>query len=312
VVDVRAASCAFGAIRAVRDVNLRIGCGEMFGLIGHNGAGKSTLFKLMLGLLEPDGGEIRIDGVPTTSRQFRHVRRRIGYLPENVALYGNLSALETLRFFARLKRADPRACASVLERVGLAHAAHRRVREYSRGMRQRLGFAQALLGRPGILFLDEATSGLDPQAIHGFYAVLRELRAQEGVTVVITSHVLAEIQQRVDRLAIMAGGAIAALGTVAELRAQAATPLRIQIVLPAGDTALAQAIGQSLARQGLDMQAVANAPAHWLIRCPRPQKMAALTALAGFGARLLDISVQEASLEDVFFGFADQQPEGGA
>ncbi|MBS0312336.1 MAG: ABC transporter ATP-binding protein, partial [Proteobacteria bacterium] len=214
----------YGNIRAVDGVDLDIRSGELFGLIGHNGAGKSTLFKMMLGLTPTTAGDIHIDGALVTGRDFRAVRRTVGYLPENVVLYDNLTGLETLWFFARLKGVSPAEAGPTLERVGLAHAAKRRVREYSKGMRQRLGFAQALLGKPRILFLDEPTTGLDPEAIRSFYATLRQLRS-EGVTTVITSHILAEIQERVDRIAIMAAGKVQARGTVQDLREQVDLPL---------------------------------------------------------------------------------------
>ncbi|MBS0318681.1 MAG: ABC transporter ATP-binding protein, partial [Proteobacteria bacterium] len=178
----------FGALHAVDGVDLDIPPGEIFGLIGHNGAGKSTLFKMMLGLLAPTAGAILVAGTSVGGRHFRAVRRQLGYLPENVVLYDNLDGLETLRFFARLKGAPLAECPAMLEKVGLAHAGRRPVREYSKGMRQRLGFAQALLGKPRVLFLDEPTNGLDPQAIRDFYALLHGLQRQ-GVTIVITSHI---------------------------------------------------------------------------------------------------------------------------
>ena len=181
----------FGPTRAVDGVDLTVRTGELFGLIGHNGAGKTTLFKMMLGLLPPTRGDIRIDGQPVCGDAFREVRRRIGYLPESLALYDNLSGLEIMQFFARLKNADLASCLPLLEKVGLADAARRRVRGYSKGMRQRLGFAQALLGSPRLLFLDEPTNGLDPQGIREFYQLLRELREQ-GVTALLSSHILAK------------------------------------------------------------------------------------------------------------------------
>src|SRR5688572_29425221 len=142
----------YGAVHAVDGIDLDVRRGEVFGLIGHNGAGKSTLLKMMLRLIKPTAGEIRIRGAPVSGRGFRSVRRRIGYLPENVVLYDNLSGIETLHFFAKLKDAPERDCQAVLDRVGLTHAGHRPVHDYSKGMRQRLGFAQALLGRPKVLF----------------------------------------------------------------------------------------------------------------------------------------------------------------
>ncbi|QID19905.1 ABC transporter ATP-binding protein [Nitrogeniibacter mangrovi] len=299
MIEARGVVRHFGKVQAVNGVDLCVGRGELFGLIGHNGAGKSTMFKMMLGLLAPTAGEIRIDGVPVSGRHFREVRRRIGYLPENVVLYDNLTALETLHFFARLKRADASEAPALLERVGLGHAARRRVREFSKGMRQRLGFAQALLGRPQLLFLDEPTSGLDPEAIRDFYAVLRGLKA-EGVTMILTSHILAEIQERVDRLAIMAKGRVQATGTVQALREQMDLPLWFEVRVADWDfEAVRAALGH------LPVSAIEARGDHVAVQCQREAKMAVIAALAALGSRVLDLTVREPSLEDVFFGFSD-------
>ena len=298
-VSLRGVTKHYGALHAVDGVDLDIARGEIFGLIGHNGAGKSTLFKMMLGLIPATSGEILVGGASVRGRGFRAARRHLGYLPENVVLYDNLNGLETLRFFARLKHAPLAQCQPVLERVGLAHAGKRPVREYSKGMRQRLGFAQALLGSPQVLFLDEPTSGLDPQAIRDFYATLRGLQA-EGVTIIITSHILAELQERVGRLAILSAGKVQAVGSVQALREQTHMPLVFELQLQAGDTpAIAQALEHATA-------ATPEPTAQGLrLACPREQKMAVLAALAPFGARVLDIKMHEPSLEDVFFGFSD-------
>ena len=291
----------FGSLHAVDGVDLDIPQGEIFGLIGHNGAGKSTLFKMMLGLLAPTSGSILVAGTPVGGRNFRAARRQLGYLPENVVLYDNLDGLETLHFFARLKGAPLAECPAMLEKVGLAHAGKRPVREYSKGMRQRLGFAQALLGNPQVLLLDEPTNGLDPQAIRDFYATLRELQAG-GVTIVITSHILAELQERVDRLAILAAGKLQALGSVQALREQAQMPLTIELALneadiPAAVLALAPLAG---------ITTTANTNASGLsISCPRGAKMAVLGALGPLGAKVLDVNIIEPSLEDVYFGLRE-------
>ena len=293
----------FGKVRAVDEVSLDIQRGELFGLIGHNGAGKSTLFRMMLGLLGVTSGEILINGVSVSGRGARAVRRSIGYLPENVVLYDNLNAYETLRFFSRLKNVAGDDAARVLDLVGLTGAARRRVREYSKGMRQRLGFAQALLGSPQLLFLDEPTNGLDPEAIRAFYAILRKLRDQ-GVTIIITSHILAEIQQRVDRLAILAGGKLVALGTVGELREKLELPLVFEVRTAAAEApALAEAL-QTVAVHAVHSEAegdVVTVQAEVL----RTRKMEGFAVLAGFAGTVLDFNVREPSLEDVFFGFAD-------
>ena len=298
-IDIQGIHKHYGALHAVDGINLRIARGEILGLIGHNGAGKSTLFKLMLGLETPTAGSIRLNGVPVQGRGFRAARRSLGYLPEHVVLYDNLNGLETLRFFARLKGAPLSQCAELLDRVGLAHAGSRPVREYSKGMRQRLGFAQALLGAPQVLLLDEPTNGLDPQAIRDFYATLRSLQGQ-GVTIVITSHILAELQERVDRLAILASGKLQALGSVQALREQMHMPLSIGLTLspenvPVALAALATLPGvtPTSTRDGLQLA------------CPREQKIAVIGALAPLGARLLDLQIQEPSLEDLYFGLRE-------
>ena len=303
IIRASAVTKRFDRFTAVDQISLDIHRGEVFGLIGHNGAGKSTLFKMMLGLLAPTSGSIHIAGEPVDGAAARGVRRRIGYLPENVALWDNLSGLETLRFFARLKRIDTGTCAPMLERVGLGHAGDRPVRAYSKGMRQRLGFAQALLGQPQVLFLDEPTTGLDPRAIHFFWDTLAELRAQ-GLTIVLTSHILAELQNRVDRVAVMTNGRLQALGNLAELRAQFDLPLKLRAQLSPGIAApalarLLDALPPPLA--GIPRQRTADT---LLFNAPRGHKMALLQYLLRWPDQVLDVQVQEPSLEDMFF--ADQ------
>ncbi|MCC7120602.1 MAG: ABC transporter ATP-binding protein [Gammaproteobacteria bacterium] len=295
-VDVRDVSRHYGAVRAVDGVDLAIARGELFGLIGHNGAGKSTLFKMMLGLVRPTRGSVRVDGTEVGGSAFRAVRRRIGYLPENVVFYDNLSGYETLRFFARLKGTSEAGCAGLLDRVGLAHAARRRLREYSKGMRQRLGLAQALLGDPHLLFLDEPTTGLDPEGIRDFYAILLELK-DGGATIVLTSHILAEIQQRVDRLAIMADGRVRAVGSVQALRAERDLPVRIGV-----DVAPGMLVDVRTALGILPVDVRETDHSRLEIAAPRALKLDVLTALTAAGAAIRDVDIREATLEDLFFG----------
>ena len=295
VIDLQGVTKRYGAFTAVNGVDLQVHSGALFGLIGHNGAGKSTLFKMMLGLISPDGGDIRIAGTLVRDRAFRAVRRRIGYLPENLVLYDNLRGLETLRFFARLKGADLASCPVLLERVGLTTAGTRPVRAYSKGMRQRLGLAQALLGTPQVLFLDEPGNGLDPAAIRDFYVILQELR-QQGTTVVITSHILNELEARVDRLAIMVNGRVCATGSVQELRDRSGMPLTVRARVE-GTTADAL---RACVPSAIDVVA-ADEPGSFALRCEREAKMPTLAALHALGSRLQDVQVREPSLEDLFF-----------
>ncbi|MDE2439615.1 MAG: ABC transporter ATP-binding protein [Betaproteobacteria bacterium] len=300
LIEIRNVHKAYGAVKAVNGVDLAVAPGELFGLIGHNGAGKTTLFKMMLGLLPTSSGEIHIGGQAVRGEAFREVRRSIGYLPESLALYDNLTGLETLHFFARLKGVARSSCPTLLEKVGLAGASGQRVRNYSKGMRQRLGFAQALLGSPRLLFLDEPTNGLDPQGILEFYRILADLR-QGGVTVVLTSHILAEIQQRVDRLALMRNGRIQALGTVQSLRDVRDMPLTLQISFRSGAASI---LRQGLSAQGIENIEIGDGFARF--GCPRRLKMPVLSMLAELGPAISDIEVHEPSLEDVFLGYSEE------
>jgi Cu-processing system ATP-binding protein len=298
MIEVKDVARRYGEVRAVDGVALHVAAGQVFGLIGHNGAGKSTLFKMMLGLVAPSAGEIRIGGEAVGGPRFREVRRGIGYLPENVVFHDNLTGLETLAFFARLKGVERAQCAPLLERVGLAGAAGRRVKGYSKGMRQRLGFAQALLGHPRLLFLDEPTTGLDPEGIREFYAIVRGLR-EAGATIVLTSHILSEIQERVDRLAIMKAGRIQACGTVQSLREAAHLPLWFELELAAGAQASLEG-----ALTGLGVQPLHREGDAFSLQCPRESKMAVLAALAALGSRVRDLRLREPSLEDIFLGYS--------
>lgn len=301
VVEIRNVSRDFGEIQAVSDVSLDILEGETLGLIGHNGAGKSTLFKLMLGLIPPSAGSILIRGTPVHGNAFRQLRRSIGYLPENLAFYNNLSGLETLRFFASLKGCPHDQCLPLMQQVGLSHAVHRRVDGYSKGMRQRLGFAQALLGQPRILFLDEPTNGLDPEGIRDFYRQLHELN-KRGVTVVITSHILSEIQERVDRLAVMKNGHLHALGSIRQLRERTDLPLSIQLILQCPPRALQDAL------QGAAIESLEIEDQTAVIRCRHAQKMDILQRIHTLGDKVLDLNVRDASLEDVFLRYEANKP----
>lgn len=222
-IDISSLNKHFGKLHAVSDMTFSVAAGECVALAGHNGAGKSTLMKMMLGLLRPDSGELRIFGHAPGSRE---ARMRGGYLPETVSLYPALTGREALAFYARLKKQPLAGNKGLLEKVGIEKAADRRVGTYSKGMRQRLALAQALLGNPQILFLDEPTTGLDPASRQQFYDILRELRGQ-GTGIILSSHALAELVGQVDRIVIMKNGVKTADGTLQSLREDAGLPTRI-------------------------------------------------------------------------------------
>ena len=226
-VNIGSVSKLYGCLKALAHVSFDLGEGEMVALIGHNGAGKTTLMKLMLGLIRPTGGSIEVLGDNPAAGEFAG-RRQLGYLPENVSFDAALTGRETQTFYARLKREPVAKALELLDAVGLGAAAGRRVGTYSKGMRQRLGLAQALIGRPRVLLLDEPTTGLDPELRQTFYEVIQRLAAG-GTTVLLSSHALTELEERAGRVIIMNRGIKVADGSIEGLRNIARLPTRIRL-----------------------------------------------------------------------------------
>jgi len=204
-------------VRALNSLSLNVHKGEVFGLLGPNGSGKTTTLKLLLGLLFPTEGEITILGEPAAAVK---KNERIGYLPEESYLYRFLNAEETLDFYGRLFDMPPAVrkerAEELIELVGLDHARHRQLKEYSKGMTRRIGLAQALINDPDLLLLDEPTSGLDPLGTRDMKDMILKLR-DEGKTVVMCSHLLADVQDVCDRIAILYAGELKVMGRVEEL-----------------------------------------------------------------------------------------------
>ena len=209
----------YGAATAVNGIDLSIRRGEIFGLLGPNGAGKTTTILMLLGLTEPSGGRVRVAGFDPV-RQPLAVKRRVGYMPDSVGFYDNLTARHNLRYSARLMGLDPAEAEGRIEaalaKVRLADVADKRAGTFSHGMRQRLGLAEIWLKQAEVAILDEPTSGLDPQSTHEFLDMIRELRA-EHVAVMISSHLLDQVQSVCDRVALFSSGKVVLQGTVREL-----------------------------------------------------------------------------------------------
>jgi ABC-2 type transport system ATP-binding protein len=204
-------------VEALRALDLKVNRGEIFGLLGPNGSGKTTTIKLLLGLLFPTRGDALIFNEPTTSVA---KNERIGYLPEESYLYKFLNAEETLHFYGRLFKITAgerkKRVARLIDLVGLSHAKHRQLREYSKGMQRRIGLAQALINEPELILLDEPTSGLDPIGTAEIKDLIRDLRTQ-GKTIVLSGHLLADMQDICDRIAILHKGELKELGRVSDL-----------------------------------------------------------------------------------------------
>lgn len=232
-IEVAGLTKRYGPVEAVRDVSFALEPGEIVALVGHNGAGKTTLLKLLLGLVHPTAGSVRVLGENPAAGEFE-ARQRLGFLPENVSFNPALTGRELLSFYARLKGQSVTDALELLNRVGLGSASSRRLGTYSKGMRQRLGLAQALLGEPRVLLLDEPTSGLDPALRLDFYDIV-EARRASGTTVVLSSHALAELGDRAGRIIILNQGRMVANGTIDELRHLARLPAKIRCRSTEGD-----------------------------------------------------------------------------
>ncbi len=223
VVELNQVKKHFDGVAAIKELSLTIEKGEVLGLFGHNGAGKTTTMKLILGLLTPTEGSVSVFGHSPASPQFSDYRYHLGFLPENVSFYQQLTGKEVLAYFAKLKKVNKKRVVQLFDEVGLSHAINRKVKTYSKGMKQRLGLAQALLTEPKLLLLDEPTVGLDPIATQDFYTMVDQLK-KSGCSVVLCSHVLPGVEKHIDRAAILGSGQLQALGTLAELREQAELP----------------------------------------------------------------------------------------
>ncbi len=242
-------------VQALNSLTLDVRKGEVFGLLGPNGSGKTTTLKLLLGLLFPSGGEVRVLGKPAHDVD---KNERIGYLPEESYLYRFLNADETLDFYGRLFNMSPgerkERRDQLIERVGLQHARRRQLKEYSKGMTRRIGLAQALINNPELVLLDEPTSGLDPLGTRDMKDLILSLKA-EGKTVVMSSHLLADVQDVCDRIAILYGGELKVLGNVHELlESRDETLLRTSRL---SDEALAD-VKAALEKHGLDLKEVTH------------------------------------------------------
>ncbi len=291
ILDIRDLDVTFGKFRALQGVSLSVQPAETLALLGHNGAGKSTLFKSVLGFLKPAAGQISVTGAPAGSDS---ARTAINYLPENVAFQRNLTGLEVLRYFSGLRRAPRAKVLPLLERVGLIDAAKRPVGTYSKGMRQRLGLAQAMVGEPRLLLLDEPTSGLDPVSRRDFYDIIAEASAR-GSAVLLSSHGLEEIEHKVDRVSILSKGKLRATGTLNDLSRNAALPVRIRATASNGEVERLHELigGNRYNGRSVDLL------------CRPDEKLKLLGHIGGLGAIVSDVDVHVPGLAEVYRYYSD-------
>ncbi len=293
ILEVEKLCKSHGRAEVLRDVSLQVKPGERVALLGHNGAGKTTLMKLILGLMAPSAGLIEVVGSQPGSAE---ARRAVAYLPEAVAFHRALTGREQLTLFARLSGETTRKVAPLLERVGLSDAADRRIGTWSKGMRQRLGLAQVLLGQPKVALLDEPASGLDPISRAELYAIIDELAAQ-GTALLISSHALTEMEARTDRIAILRQGQLVADDTLPRLSARAGLPIRLRLTAQGSD---ATELHERLGGQRVNGASVE-------LFCQPGEKMERLARISALGSLVADLDIAPPSLEDLYRHYSGEE-----
>lgn len=290
----------YGAVTALDGPSFDIPSGSTFGVLGTNGAGKTTLFELLVGHDEPDAGRITVGGLDATTAG-HSVRERVGFLPERVGFPGIMSGREVLSVHARIRGIGSDRNLRIeeaLETVGLADDADRAVSGYSNGMRRRLGLAGVLLADPPVLVLDEPTAGLDPQGVEDFHRIVERIDRETDATVVLSSHVLPEVERLCDEVAILHDGQLCAAGSVEELRQDVDGLATVRVRPITVDTR--SEIRETLARFG----SVTGANGTLELACEREEVLAVVDAIDDDA--IADLEIDTPGLETVF-----QQAVGG-
>jgi ABC-2 type transport system ATP-binding protein len=293
VITIQGLTKRFGQVTAVDDLSFEVDQGTVVGFLGPNGAGKTTTLRMLLGLVTPTWGSARIDGRPY--RELTNPIRQVGAVLEASSFHPGRSARNHLRVIATAAGLPLAQADAVLDQVGLAGAAGRRVGGFSLGMRQRLGLATALLGDPQVLILDEPANGLDPEGVHWLRGLLRQL-ADQGRTVLVSSHVLAEVAQTVDQVVIIARGRLVTQSTLADLTARTDQLVRVRTPQPEALRSLLAAQGIHADPDGTD-QLVATGTTSEAVG----------KAAAAAGIVLYEMGVERSNLEDVFLQLTSQQ-----
>lgn len=302
IVETRDLTKRYGNVVAVDGLNFQLEQGEIFGLLGPNGAGKTTTILMLMGLSEPTSGSVRVLGFDPV-RQPIEVKRVVGYLPEHVAMYDDLSARENLHYTADLNGIPfdeaKRRIRDALERVGLADVADKPVREFSHGMRQRLGIADVLVKKPRLVILDEPTLGLDPEAVNQLLDLILAMTREERLTVLLSSHQLQQVQRICSRVGIFVKGKMIAQGTITQLAEQLAGGMRTLEVRaePSGAELV------ELLKQIKGVVKVESDTTHYLVRATAEVRPEIARAIATRGWSLYHLRERDYGLEEIYLKY---------
>lgn len=300
VIETKALCKQYGPHTAVDHVELHVPQGCVYGFIGPNGAGKSTTMKMLLGLIHPTAGRVRLLGQELTEKSRLPLLRQTGSLIESPAGYLHLTAQENLEIVADLKGVPHKDIGRVLDIVHLTQDRNRRVGQYSLGMKQRLGIAMALLGSPKLLILDEPTNGLDPSGIQEMRALIRNMPAATGATVLISSHLLGEMEQMVEQIGIIDHGHILFEGPLTELQRHSRGNVTLRLLDPAKAAPILRANG--LTAHG-DSCVVTLPPLRDSLLADLVQKLAAC------GAGVVELTPHTKTLEEIFLSLTSEEAD---
>ncbi|HDO19285.1 MAG TPA: ABC transporter ATP-binding protein [Thermoplasmatales archaeon] len=299
-IEVRDLSKTYGSIRAVDGISFHVNKGEIFGFLGPNGAGKTTTIKSILGFIHPDSGEILINGIDINANG-KEAKRGVGYLSERVSFYDNLTAYQNLNFYADMKMIPKDDYLRLLEEFDLLNAAKKKVKTFSKGMKQRLGLVNAFMGNPSLIILDEPSNGLDPRGV----ALVRKkiLQMKEiGTTIFISSHILSEIQAVCDRVAIINKGKIVATDSVEKLGERLRLKPKMIIKLEKPSDEIIKAV-ESIS--GVESVSVHDNKLE--VVCESSAKSTVILTIEERGGKIVDIKIVEPSLEDVFLRYTEDE-----
>lgn len=300
VIETKALCKQYGPHTAVDHVELHVPQGCVYGFIGPNGAGKSTTMKMLLGLIHPTAGRVRLLGQELTEKSRLPLLRQTGSLIESPAGYLHLTAQENLEIVADLKGVPHKDIGRVLDIVHLTQDRNRRVGQYSLGMKQRLGIAMALLGSPKLLILDEPTNGLDPSGIQEMRALIRNMPAATGATVLISSHLLGEMEQMVEQVGIIDHGHILFEGPLTELQRHSRGNVTLRLLDPAKAAPILRANGLTAHS---DSCVVTLPPLQDALLADLVQKLAAC------GAGVVELTPHTKTLEEIFLSLTSEEAD---